>query len=467
MKSLILIILVASLVVESSSNCSYQPIQYDFLEKEGVCPCAYYDSEGNKTIGIGKLIKNSIYLEEVKLILDLTDNQLKDLSNGKLVLNPFQIRELLDYSVSEAEETAKNYITQFDQKTDTIRHVLIDLQFNGNLLYQFIKFRDQINKNNIEKAIQELIYSDPNAEIKTKSPYCSSPSTIKRCEQNVNLLTNCINEHPVKVQNRLQICQDTNKCLLLHELTMFCKLVDGKEIIPCLHGFQQLQGSDAKSYDDYCKQNYQINLQISQCFPDSFNSLNTAYKIPQLDDWVWILQAMIKPKDSNDYKCYQLYKQFFDDANMIAYTDNKVSGNVSYAINYINRKKVKLNQYCVNSDLYKRVLNHYREIKHISLNELDIRIINQSKKNCKYLKECNFDFSKYLAGQQSCSKDQPTNDKDTTKSNNGNSNSNDNNGSKDKNTNTGKDQFNDTDVKSYEQLTIQYFKLLVILYFIF
>ncbi|KAL4507182.1 hypothetical protein ABPG72_001975 [Tetrahymena utriculariae] len=392
MKLIILVILISSLIVENYCSCSYQPIQFELLAAEGVCPCAYFDSKQKKTIGIGKLIENDDYLKEVQQILDITDQELKNLSDGSLVLNPLQIRELLDYSVSQAEESAKNLIASFDYRQNTMRYVLIDLQFNGNLLQKFQRFTNYINQYQIENAIQELIYTDPKAKPQVKSPYCSDKDTKARCEKNVNLLSNCLNQNPDYIQNTLEK-SDKDKCLQNQELTKFCKFTtNNQELVFCQIGFKQLQKSDAKSYDDYCKQNYQINLQISKCSPDSLNSLNTAYKIPTIDDWVWILQAQIKPQDSKDYKCYQLYKQFYDDANMIANVKNKVSGNVSYAINYINTKKKQLKKYCVNSDLYQRVLNHYREIKKNSLNELDLRIINGAKKNCNYLQKCNFDF---------------------------------------------------------------------------
>ena len=124
---------------------------------EGKRNKVYNDSLGIPTIGIGFNLNRNDAREKIESLGLSYD----DIIDGKVILNDQQIDTLFEYTLEEAQQTASNFVNNFNNLPSSVQSVLIDMAFNlgPNRLAQFKNFKQALENNNFELAAKEMIDS--------------------------------------------------------------------------------------------------------------------------------------------------------------------------------------------------------------------------------------------------------------------------------------------------------------------
>lgn len=107
------------------------------IAEEGYYNAAYYDSLGNKTIGVGhKCLPN----ENLIYILDE------------------QVDKLFEKDLTKAYEIAKKLVPSFDSQPEDVQIIIVSMCFNlgHNGFYKFEKFRAALAQRNYKTAAMEI-----------------------------------------------------------------------------------------------------------------------------------------------------------------------------------------------------------------------------------------------------------------------------------------------------------------------
>ena len=116
---------------------SYEDYKRHLIAEEGCYNAAYYDSTGNKTIGIGHKV--------------LAGEQLVYISDG-------EIDAIFQKDLKNAINGVERLVPNFDKQPKNIKIVLVSICFNvgHNGFYKFKKFREAIVKKDYKIAADEI-----------------------------------------------------------------------------------------------------------------------------------------------------------------------------------------------------------------------------------------------------------------------------------------------------------------------
>lgn len=107
------------------------------IKEEGYYNAAYYDSLGNKTIGVGH----------------------KCLPNENLIwISNSEVNDIFEKDLNKAYESAKKLVPSFNSHPEDVQIVIISMCFNlgHNGFYKFERFRAALAKRNYKSAALEI-----------------------------------------------------------------------------------------------------------------------------------------------------------------------------------------------------------------------------------------------------------------------------------------------------------------------
>lgn len=136
---------------------------------EGKKKTVYKDTEGNNSIAIGFNLEEAGNRDYLLKKHGLTYD---DVVNKGVELNENQIRDLYNYSMSNAYEDAKLFDPKFDSRPHNVRVAILDLSFNlgRDKLFTFKKMRKALENNDYEAAAAEMQDSKWFNQVKTRGP---------------------------------------------------------------------------------------------------------------------------------------------------------------------------------------------------------------------------------------------------------------------------------------------------------
>jgi len=126
---------------------------------------AYLDpSKKNMAIGVGFNLDRPMAKKLIKG-MGLNYNAVR---SGKQLLTKEQIKRLFEYDADLAQDVAKKFINNYNQLPKEIKLILVDIAYNMGEggINQFKKFKDAIEKNDFERASNELKNSKWFAQVK-------------------------------------------------------------------------------------------------------------------------------------------------------------------------------------------------------------------------------------------------------------------------------------------------------------
>ena len=129
----------------------------------------YKDTEGNNTIGIGFNLEEAGNREYLFKKHGLTYD---DVVNKGVKLSENQIRDLYNYSMSNAYQDAKLFDPKFDSRPHNVRVAVLDLAFNlgRDKLNTFKKMRKALENDDYNTAAAEMKDSKWFDQVKTRGP---------------------------------------------------------------------------------------------------------------------------------------------------------------------------------------------------------------------------------------------------------------------------------------------------------
>jgi len=124
-------------------------------QHEGCCLCAYVDTKGHPTIGIGFNLDASAAKQQIQnLGLNFTK-----VYSGAQCLNNSAVDTLFQYSLKIATQQAMKDVPTFDQLCCNVQNVIIDMEFNMGSIGAFTTFLDYINTEQWDMAAKDLKYA--------------------------------------------------------------------------------------------------------------------------------------------------------------------------------------------------------------------------------------------------------------------------------------------------------------------
>ena len=136
---------------------------------EGKEESVYKDTEGNNSIAIGFNLEEPSNREYLFKKHGLTYD---DVVNKGVKLSENQIRDLYNYSMSNAYQDAKLFDPKLDSRPHNVRVAILDLSFNlgRNKLNSFKKMRKALENDDYNTAAAEMKDSKWFDQVKTRGP---------------------------------------------------------------------------------------------------------------------------------------------------------------------------------------------------------------------------------------------------------------------------------------------------------
>ena len=136
---------------------------------EGKEESVYKDTEGNNSIAIGFNLEEPSNREYLFKKHGLTYD---DVVNKGVKLSENQIRDLYNYSMSNAYQDAKLFDPKLDSRPHNVRVAILDLAFNlgRNKLNTFKKMRKALENDDYNTAAAEMKDSKWFDQVKTRGP---------------------------------------------------------------------------------------------------------------------------------------------------------------------------------------------------------------------------------------------------------------------------------------------------------
>ncbi len=136
---------------------------------EGKEESVYKDTEGNNSIAIGFNLEEPSNREYLFKKHGLTYD---DVVNKGVKLSENQIRDLYNYSMSNAYQDAKLFDPKLDSRPHNVRVAILDLAFNlgRNKLNTFKKMRKALEDDDYNTAAAEMKDSKWFDQVKTRGP---------------------------------------------------------------------------------------------------------------------------------------------------------------------------------------------------------------------------------------------------------------------------------------------------------
>lgn len=131
--------ILATLILIISIYMDKQKFYKQLVIHEGIKDKVYYDTNGNRTIGVGFNLER----DNADQILRRVGANFQDVINGRYSLSNSQIKLLAEMELETIEEDARNAVDNYDSLKDVRQRVICDMIYNLGL-HGFKKFKSTI-----------------------------------------------------------------------------------------------------------------------------------------------------------------------------------------------------------------------------------------------------------------------------------------------------------------------------------
>lgn len=118
---------------------------------------AYRDTVGKVTVGVGFNMDAPAAKQIWGKLLPTVD--FKKVHDQKLALGNAEIDALFDYTIRVAIDSARKYVSNFDEHPESVQLVVVDMSFQLGSLVRFTKFREALAKKDYCEAAKEMVDS--------------------------------------------------------------------------------------------------------------------------------------------------------------------------------------------------------------------------------------------------------------------------------------------------------------------